>query len=61
MGGILHLLRVYSMLLCMTCHTMMGMGNQLWDRMTMAGVVGDDWVTCTGTDDMTHWGNEIHR
>ena len=45
------LLWVHSMLLCMVCHAMMGMGNRPWDWMTMAGVATDDWVTCTGHGD----------
>ena len=36
------------MLLCMACHATTGMGNQPWDWIMMAGVAGDDWVTCTG-------------
>ena len=42
------LLWVQCVLLCVACRAMMGMGNRLWDRMTMVGVAGDDWVTCTG-------------
>ena len=42
------LLQVYSMLLCVVCHAMMGVRNRLRDRMTTAGVAGDDQVTCMG-------------
>ena len=44
MGGVLHLLRVHSVMLCVACC----MGNQLWYRMMMVGVAGDDQVTCMG-------------
>ena len=47
-GWRIALLQVYSMLLCVACHATTGMGNRLQDRMTMAGVAGDDQVTCMG-------------
>ena len=54
------LLRVYSMMLCMACSATMGMGNRLRDRITTAGVAGDNRVTCTGHRRHDTLGNEIH-
>ena len=54
------LLRVYSVMLCMACSATTGMGNQLRDQIMMAGVVGDDRVTCTGHRRHDMLGNEIH-
>ena len=54
------LLRVYSVMLCMACSATTGMGNRLRDRITTAGVEGDDWVTCMGHGRHDTLGNEIH-
>ena len=55
-GWCIALLWVYSMLLCMACCAMMGVGNQIQDQMMMA-----EWQVITGwhawgTDDVAHWG-----
>ena len=47
-GWHIALLWVQCVLLCVACHAMTGMGNRLQDRMTTAGVAGDDQVTCMG-------------
>ena len=48
--------------LCVVWHgSMTGVGTRLQDQMTMVGVAGDDWVTCTGHGRCDMLGNKIHR